>query len=203
MNYQEFLQSIQVWGYPLMFFLMIVEGPIATVTAAFLASLGFFNWSIVLLLSIIGDLIGDTILYFIGYSGGHPIMNKLKKIMRSKSKEIERLEDRFHKSSAKIIFYVKTTTGLSWIAFIIAGIVRMPFRRFMLFSFLGGIFWSGLLVGLGYFFGYAASTIERYLKFAGWAIFLIAMFVIFYIYTFRKKRAKKLFWRKLNGNRSK
>ena len=203
MQYQEVLHSIQLWGYPLMFLLMIIEGPIATVTAAFLASLGIFNWFVVFILSISGDVLGDIVLYGIGHFGGQTIVQKTVKLLKIRKSIIRNIEKKFLDNGAKIIFYVKTTTGLSWITFIIAGTLNMSFKKFLLYSFLGGIIWSGLLVGLGYFFGYAAGTIEQYIKFAGWGIFLFAVLLITYIFGFRKRVAKKLFWKKLNGNKPK
>ena len=182
-----------------MLILMIIEGPIVTMTAAFLASLGIFNWFFVFAFSILGDMLGDVLLYLIGYFGGQPIAQKVIKFLKVKSSTVNNIENKFLKNGAQIIFYVKTTTGLSWVTFILAGTIKMPFKKFLLFSFLGGIIWSGMLVGLGYFFGYAAETIDKYIKFAGWAIFLAALFVMLYIVTFRKRRAKKLFWKKFNG----
>ncbi len=186
-------QTLPGWGYPIMLLLMILEGPVITMIAAFLASLGIFNWVVVFALSMAGDIMGDVILYLLGYFGGHPIVNRVQKILNIKRGMVEKLEERFEKNGAKIIFYVKSTTGLSWITFILAGTVRMPFRKFVLFSFFGGIIWSGLLVGLGYFFGYAAEQIEQYIKFAGWAIFASAMIVLIYITIIKKKRLQKLF----------
>lgn len=189
----ELSRSLPGWGYPIMLLLMILEGPVTTVIASFLASLGIFNWMVVFILSMTGDIMGDMILYLIGYLGGHPIVNRVQKMLRIKHGVVEKLEDRFEKSGAKIIFYVKSTTGLSWVTFIMAGTVRMSFRKFALFSFLGGMVWSGLLVGLGYFFGYAAEQIDRYIKFAGWAIFAGVLIVLIYIIIIKKKRLKKLF----------
>lgn len=189
---QELAESLPSWGYPIMLLIMIVEGPIITIVASFLASLGIFNWIVVFLLSMAGDIIGDMLLYGIGFFGGKPILGKAQKILKIKSAIIEKLESRFNKSGAKIIFYVKTTTGLSWITFILAGTVRMPFRKFVLFSFLGGIIWSGFLVALGYFFGYAAEQIEHYIKFAGWIIFAVAILIFAYITSAKKKRADKI-----------
>lgn len=170
-----------------MLFLMIIEGPIATMVAAFLASLGLFNIYVVLLLSILGDIIGDILLYALGFFGGHPLLVKAEKFLKIKQSVIDKIKKKFKEKGSQIIFSVKTTTGLCWIAFILAGTVRMSFQKFVLFSFLGGILWSGLLVALGYFFGYAAEQIEQYIKFAGWAIFSCAVLIVLYIST-RKRQ---------------
>ena len=190
---QELVQSLPGWGYPIMLLLMILEGPIITMTAAFLASLDLFNAWAVLGLSILGDIIGDIILYIIGYTGGRPALAKARKLFKVKKSSVTKLEKRFEKSGAKIIFLVKITTGLSFVTFILAGIVRMNFARFLLYSFLGGIIWSGLLVALGYFFGFAAEQIEQYIKFAGWGIFALALLAFIYITVIKKRLTAKIF----------
>lgn len=194
---EELSRSLPGWGYPIMLLLMIVEGPIVTMIAAFLASLGIFSWVVVFVLSVAGDILGDVILYAIGFFGGKRVAEKTQKMLGVGNDMIERLEKRFEKSGAKIVFYVKSTTGLCWIAFILAGTVRMPFRKFLIYSLFGGVVWSGALVGLGYFFGFAAEQIDRYIKFAGWAIFIVALLVFVYITTIKKKLLNKLF---ANGN---
>ncbi|MFA6973865.1 MAG: DedA family protein [Parcubacteria group bacterium] len=181
------LGHIQTIGYPLMLLTMIIEGPVVTILAAFAASLGFFNVYVVLVLSMLGDIIGDIILYTIGYTGGAKTLAKAEKILKIKPAIVAKIEALFHKHGKKTIFAVKSTTGLCWITFIAAGAVRMNFRDFLRASFLGGIVWSGFLVAMGYFFGYAFDRINDYLRYAGILIFFSA--VIFYtLITLYKKR---------------
>lgn len=175
----EILGYIKTIGYPLMLLVMIVEGPIATILAAFAASLGFFNVFIVLTLSILGDILGDVILYTIGYFGGNRALVKAEKILKIKPAIVAKLERLFQAHGKKTIFAVKSTTGLCWITFIVAGTIQMKFKDFITASFLGGIIWSGFLVMMGYFFGYAFEEINNYIKYAGMLIFFSA--VIFYI----------------------
>lgn len=190
-SYQEILHLLQIWGYPVMLFLMIIEGPITTILAAFLASMGLFDWLIVYLLSVLADIIGDSILYFIGFFGGKAVLGKFSKTLKIKDSTINYLEQKFQKDGSKIVFSVKVSTGLSIITFVLAGSMKMNFGRFVLFSFLGGLLWSGLLVTLGYFFGYAAEQIEQYIKFAGWFILSFAIIFVVYINLLRSRLAKK------------
>ena len=133
------LLYIKTIGYPTMFALMIIEGPIITILGAFLASLGFFNVYIILTLSILGDIVGDIILYSIGYYGGAKFLEKAQKFLKIKDSTIEKIKKYFERHGKKTIFSVKSTTGLCWIAFITAGSVRMNFKDFLIASFLGGI----------------------------------------------------------------
>lgn len=174
-----------------MLLVMIVEGPIATLLAAFAASLGFFNVYLVLILSMLGDIVGDIILYGLGYFGGAKTLEKAERILKIKPALVLKMENLFNNHGKKTIFAVKSTTGLCWITFIAAGAVRMNFKEFLLGSFFGGIIWSGFLVIMGYFFGYAFERINEYIKYAGLIIFVVV--AIFYVtVTIYKKRRSRL-----------
>jgi membrane protein DedA with SNARE-associated domain len=182
LEYQEILNNLQVWGYPLMFLLMTIEGPLATLAAAFLASLGFFNVFIVLILSILGDLIADIIIYSIGLSTG-------KNYFKSNNKKlIKTIKQNFEKRGEKMIFFTKITIGLSLVTFSLAGASKFSFKKFLFYSFLGGIVWSSGIVFLGYFFGKMAEMIEKYIKFSGWMIFLIAIIAVIILIVNQKKQ---------------
>jgi membrane protein DedA with SNARE-associated domain len=187
---QELIRALSLWGYPIMLALMILEGPIVTIVAAFLASLGYFNVFIVFGLSVAGDVIGDVILYYIGYLGGQKILPKAESFLKISQSTVEKLKQKFHKNSGRIIFYVKSTTGLSYITFITAGTLKMRLSKFVTFSILGGLVWSLFLVISGYFFGYAADKISGYIKYAG-AIIIFAVVIFFIGLTLYKKRQAK------------
>jgi len=189
---QEFIQLLPYWGYPLMLLLMTLEGPIITIISAFLASLGYFNIFIVFSLSVLGDVLGDIVLYFIGYFGGHKILLKAEKFLKIKESVIEKLREKFRQNGAKIIFYVKSTTGLCYITFILAGTARMKLSKFVKYSILGGLFWSSFLVIVGYFFGYAAEQISEYIKYAGYIILTGAVMFFIGLTLYKKKQAKEI-----------
>jgi membrane protein DedA with SNARE-associated domain len=187
------LGYIQTIGYPMMFLLMILEGPITTLAAAFLSSLGFFNIYIVFFLSLLGDLISDIFLYLVGYFGGTKILTKIEKLLHKNSGLIEKMKKHFAAHGQRTIFAVKSTTGLCMITFITAGAVRMNLKKFLLGSFWGGIVWSLFLVVTGYFFGYAFERITEYLRWAGF--FVISGLIVFYliVFIYKKHLNKKIF----------
>ena len=189
---QEFLHLLPYWGYPAMLVLMTLEGPVVTIVSAFLASLGYFNVAIVFVLSVAGDVIGDVILYHIGYFGGPKILSKAQKFLKIKESVVEKLKQKFHENSAKIIFYVKSTTGLSYITFITAGTLRMNLAKFIKNFILGGLVWSSFLVIVGYFFGYAAERISQYIKYAGIIIFAGAVIFFVGLTLYKKRQAREI-----------
>jgi len=196
---QDFIHLLPYWGYPLMFVLMFFEGPFATMIAAFLASQGLFNIGIVFVLSVIGDVLGDIGLYHIGYFGGPKIIEKTQKFLKIGDATVEKLKNKFHQNSGRLVFYVKSTTGLSYITFTLAGALRMKLLKFIKYSVLGGIVWSGLLVFLGYFFGYAAEKISQYIKYAGVAIFIAAIIAVVVISHIKKRESAEILG---NGKKS-
>jgi membrane protein DedA with SNARE-associated domain len=196
---QQFLHLLPYWGYPLMFVLMFFEGPFATMIAAFLASQGLFNIGIVFVLSVLGDVLGDIGLYHIGYYGGSHIIEKVQKFLKISDTAVEKLKNKFHQNSGKLIFYVKSTTGLSYITFTLAGALRMKLLKFIKYSILGGLVWSGLLVFLGYFFGYAAAQVSLYIKYAGIAVFVVAILALVVISLIKKRESAEILG---NGNRN-
>jgi membrane protein DedA with SNARE-associated domain len=186
------LGHIKTIGYPLMLLIMIVEGPIMTILASFAASLGFFNIFVVFFLSITGDIIGDTVLYAIGYFGGNAALWKAEKLLKIKPTIVAKMESLFLKHGKKTILAVKSTTGLCWITFIAAGSVRMNFKDFLSASLLGGILWSGFLVIIGYFFGYAFEKINDYIRFAGLIIFFGALIFFIIVTIYKRHQSKRI-----------
>lgn len=188
----QILAHIKTIGYPTMLFLMILEGPVTTLVAALAASLGFFNVYLVFVLSMLGDIIGDIILYSIGWSGGAKALEKAEKILKIKPEIVTRVKNLFEHHGKKTIFTVKSTTGLCWITFIAAGTLRMRFKDFLTGSVLGGVVWSGFLVIMGYFFGYAFAAINSYIKYAGIIIFIAAATFYAILTIYKRWRSRQI-----------
>ena len=190
---QNIFVFLQHYGYFAMLPLMIIEGPVVTIVAALLASLGAFNVYVVLLFSILGDIIGDIILYGLGYRYGLGFVRRVGKYMGITESLVARMEKYFTRHGGKTIFAVKSTTGLCWATFTAAGIVRMDFKKFIKYSFLGGVVWSGFLVAMGYFYGYLWREIGQYIDWIGWIISVVAIITFLFIVIYKKRQGRKFF----------
>ena len=189
---QQIFQFLQHYGYAIMLPLMIIEGPVATLLAAIMASLGAFNVFVVLALSIIGDMAGDILLYGAGYKWGMGFVRGFGRYLGLTEKLVLKMEKYFERHGGKTIFAVKSTTGLCWATFVAAGIVKMDFKKFLKNSFYGGVVWSGFLVFMGYFYGYLWREIRDYIKWIGWVIPVVAIATFAVITIYKSRKAKKL-----------
>lgn len=186
----EFLRSYGYWG---MLPLMIIEGPVVTIVAAMLASLGAFSWPVVLLFSMAGDVIGDIILYGLGYKYGMGFVRGPGKYMGITEGLVTKMQKYFENHGGKTIFAVKSTTGLCWATFTAAGIAKMDFRKFVKYSVLGGVVWSGALVAMGYFYGYLWKEISQYIDWIGWVVAGVAIVTYALITLYKKRESKDIF----------
>jgi len=196
---QYIFEFLKHYGYWAMLPLMIIEGPVVTIISAMLASLGAFFWPFVLILSILGDVIGDVIFYGLGYKYGMKFVNGFGKYIGITESLVQRMEKYFEKHGGKTIFAVKSTTGLCWATFTAAGIVKMDFKKFVRYSILGGIVWSGFLMAMGYFYGYLWRSMKQYISWVGWIVFGAAIVSFIIITLYKNREAKRILAEKNNS----
>lgn len=178
---------------------MIIEGPVVTIISATMAALGAFNVFVVLIFSIAGDMIGDIILYGAGYKWGMGFVRNFGKYIGITENLVTKMEKYFERHGGKTIFAVKSTTGLCWATFTAAGIVKMNFKKFVKYSFLGGVVWSSFLVAMGYFYGYLWRQIKQTIEWIGWIVFGAAVVTIIAITLYKRHKARKILAEKNNS----
>ncbi|MDR3559450.1 MAG: DedA family protein [Candidatus Pacebacteria bacterium] len=196
---QDIFQFLHQYGYFVMLPLMVIEGPVVTIIAAMLASLGAFNVFAVFGFSVLGDLIGDVIFYSLGWKFGMEFVRGFGKYLGITESLVLKMEKYFARHGGKTIFAVKSTTGLCWATFTAAGIVKMDFKKFLKYSFYGGLVWSALLVALGYFYGYLWREIKTYIEWIGYVIFFAGIATIVIVNIWKGREAKRILAEKNNA----
>jgi membrane protein DedA with SNARE-associated domain len=139
------------YGYPALFLSIFVEGfgifapGQSLLIAASLDSVhGNLNIVWVLTLALAASVIGNLVGYLIGRWGGRAVLTKV----RVNENHLVRVEKYFARKGAAILFIARFLDGLRQLNGIVAGILGMPWRRFMAFSTVGAIFWTAVW-GLG------------------------------------------------------
>lgn len=161
---------------------MIFEGPIVTAAAAFASSSGILNVWIIFILSLLGNAIPDTILYFFGrFSRRRGIEKFLERFGVSRLR-IKKLEKGLEKHSGKSLVLIKLTPVLPVPGLILAGFARISMRRFFYVTILFNLISTVLFTAIGYYSGLALTTLARYLKIESYIlIIVIPIALIFYL----------------------
>jgi membrane protein DedA with SNARE-associated domain len=185
-GFQGTVEWILHHGYPLLFIIMLIEGPVVTAAGAFAAALHYFNIWVVLLLSILANLIPDLIYYALGYWGREKFLNKYGHYIGITKERIAATEKLAKKHSGKSLFAIKTIPFLATPGLIIVGATKMDLKKYAFWCAAITIPTSAIYLILGYYFGAAYATIDHYLHIGGYVIAAALVVILIVAYVQRK-----------------
>lgn len=106
-----------------------------------------------LLISVLAGLVGSWILYLLGRFGGNYLLEKYIKIFPKQKDKIEKNID-FLKNKGNIgILISKLIPVARTLISIPAGVIRLNFTAYTIFSSIGIFIWNFAFMGFGYYFG--------------------------------------------------
>lgn len=186
---------LYTYSYLVLFPLVVIEGPVVTIIAGFLVSLGFMDFLPTYMTIVAGDLTGD----FIYYSAGRWWLNRtyksVLKFFNININLVHKLEEGLKKNRGPFLFFGKLSHALGGIILFAAGSVEIPLREFMWFNFLATLPKSLILLAVGFYFGSTVSSFRRALDFTvlGLFVFTLAMIGVYFAVTYlSNKYIKKL-----------
>jgi membrane protein DedA with SNARE-associated domain len=118
----------------------------------------------IILVATIAATVGDNLGFAAGYYGGRPLLVRYQTLFRVQNRTLERGEQLFARYGAVTIFFARFVFGLRIIAGPLAGVLRMPWRKFMIFNFLGAALWVSVIAGAGYLFGQQWERLQQDVK---------------------------------------
>jgi membrane protein DedA with SNARE-associated domain len=110
---------------------------------------GPWSFWIVVIVATLGNTAGSLIAYAIGAYGGRPFLERYGRYLLISPHEIELAERFFVKYGAATAFFSRLLPIVRTFISFPAGVARMPIGKFILFSTLGAVPWSILLVYAG------------------------------------------------------
>jgi len=161
-----------------------------------LAGSGKLSLVLLLVLSGVASLMADMVWYVVGRLGGAKVLGWLCRISLEPDSCVRRTEAIFGKHGPRSLMVAKFIPGFSTIAPPLAGIVRMPVGRFVFFSALGGLFWAGAFIALGWIFSYQLELVGAYAEQFG-GLTLMAIGAAFAAYIAWKFVSRQRFLRKI------
>jgi membrane protein DedA with SNARE-associated domain len=186
LGFQGLTQWVLQHGYPLLFIVMLVDGPFVTAAAAFAAALHFMNIWIVLLISILANLIPDLVYYAIGYWGRETFVNKYGHYFGITPERVASVEKLAEQHSGKSLFLIKMIPFLATPGLILVGATKMDIKKYAFWSIAIIIPSSLFYLIIGYYFGAAYATIDRYLNLGGYLVAAAIAIIAIIMYLQRK-----------------
>ncbi len=165
------LAILASYGYGALFLATVIEGPIVTVIAGFLASHGLLDLAAVFAVAVVGDLTGDVILYSVGYSGRTTL-----RVWRREAGDGQRLailRQRFRAHPGRALLFGKLTHGAGFLFLLAAGAERVRPATFLWYNLLGTLPKTAAFLVLGYVVGAAYQRIDSYLGAASLVAFVL------------------------------
>jgi membrane protein DedA with SNARE-associated domain len=142
-----------------------VPGETILLLASFLAySQHELQISWIIVVATIAATLGDNIGFVLGYYGGRPLLQRYQSFFRIRLETLERAEQTFARYGPATVFVARFVFGLRIIAGPMAGVLRMSWKKFLIFNFLGAAFWVSVISGAGYLFGRHWQRLERIIK---------------------------------------
>jgi membrane protein DedA with SNARE-associated domain len=106
-------------------------------------------------------MVGDNVGFALGYYGGRALLARYQAFFRIQDTTVARGERLFARYGSVTIFFARFVFGMRIIAGPMAGVLRMPWRKFAIFNFLGAGLWVSVISGVGYLFGQHWERLER------------------------------------------
>ena len=182
---------LEQYRYLALFPIAAFEGPIVSFVAGSLIPLGYFNFFLLYITLIFADIIPDVTYYFLGRFGKKKqLVERLGSKVGVTPERFGLLNELWHTHSAKAMMITKFAYGLSTPLLIIAGLVHLPFRRFVLLSALFSMLQYGVLIGLGYFFGSYFTQVSDTLTRVQLIVAAVAVVGVAYYFFTKSMRAQ-------------
>jgi membrane protein DedA with SNARE-associated domain len=152
------------YKYLLLFPVLVFEGPIITVIAGFLVSLGDLDFLRTYTLAVTADLLGDSLYYAVGRLGAHRVVGRWGKYLGVTWGQVEKVKRHFDRHVGTSLVLGKLTHGVGGLILLAAGVAEVPYGVFLWFNLLGTLPKSLLFLLVGYYFGHGYQKINAYLN---------------------------------------
>ncbi|HEV3245331.1 MAG TPA: DedA family protein [Candidatus Paceibacterota bacterium] len=163
---------VQSIGYPGLFAVIFLEsgiffgfflpGSSLLFTAGLLATRGIFNPWVLIFLMWLAAVLGDSAGYWFGNKVG------VRLFLRESSTwfrhdYLEKAKDFYDKHGVQTVFLARFVPIVRTFVPIVAGVVNMRYRIFLIYNVLGALIWAGGVTFLGYYLGEKIPLVQTYL----------------------------------------
>ena len=185
---ETIIHLLNQYGYIVLFISLMLELIIVPIpNEAMMSYVGVlcFHGKMNLYVSILsagaGGILGVTISYWIGYKLGAPFFRKYGHFIHMGPEKLEKMSKWYEKYGKVLLLFSFFIPGVRHIASIVSGVIKLPFRFFWIFSYIGVFLWVSTFISLGNLLGPQWDQFQGEIK--KWLVvtsIIIGFFVIIY-----------------------
>ncbi len=120
-------------------------------------------------------VIGGAIGFWIGAKGGYPLLRRHGHRVWLDERRLKVARYVFDQHGAKVVFFGRFVTVLRAYAAFLAGVSKMPARRFLPVNAAGGIVWAGVITLAAYLAGHVVQQTSAAI---GWVLAAVAAVIL-------------------------
>jgi membrane-associated protein len=140
----------------------------------------------VIAIGVAAATLGDNLGYAIGCYGGRPLLNRYRQLFPAQIAQGERL---FEKHGPVTVFFARFIFGMRIITGPLAGVLRMHWKKFAVFNFLGAVAWVTAVACAGYLFGQQWQSLVRWVGDVD-ILFAVIVALIIVVLVWRARRSQ-------------
>ncbi|MDF3605296.1 DedA family protein [Paracoccus sp. DMF-8] len=154
------VSTIDGWGYPGVFFLMLAENVFPPIPseiimplAGFLAGSGKLNLALTIIAGTIGAVLGTMMWYYIGMAIGEERLKRFAakhgRLLTLSPSDIDAAHVWFDRYGGYAVLIGRLIPTVRTLISVPAGLAKMPMWKFLLFTTIGTLVWTAFLTVAG------------------------------------------------------
>jgi membrane protein DedA with SNARE-associated domain len=157
--------------------------------SGYLVFKGRFTMLGVTLAGAVGNVLGSVVAYYVGVVGGRPFVERYGPYVLITRKDLDRADRWFARYGEIAVLVSRMLPVVRTFISLPAGIARMDFPRFVVFSFIGALPWCWLLAYIGLVLGDRWEDLRQYFHQLDIVIgLLLAAAVIYFVWSHWPRR---------------
>jgi membrane protein DedA with SNARE-associated domain len=191
--WDDMLSLIERYGYLIVFLGVALEGvgiplPGETVliTAGALVHRGSLTLWETIVMGSLGAVMGGQAGYLAGRFGGRPFVLRWGRYVFITPERLGRAERFFEQHGGRAVFLARFIMGLRVFGALVAGISRMSWSKYTLYSVFGGVVWAAAAVSLGYFLWASTGLVEHWIGRTSLLLAATVVLVVILRWSYRK-----------------
>ena len=180
---------ISQWGYVAIFAFTVAEAGCIPIPSELTLGLGgalasgqvqghSLKLALVILIGVAGELVGSSIAYVVGRTGGRALVDRFGKYVLLSHKDLDRAEAWFARRGPSAVLIGRVVPVVRTFISFPAGVAEMPVAPFAMFTTIGVTIWVGVLAGIGYSLGSSYHSMVHAFGYASYVFAALAVLVL-------------------------